>query len=110
MSYLKDTYGSVIGHFTSSGTVTDTGERSVGRVDWKGAVYDNAEWCVGSVSSIGRVVDGNGDFAGKVEGNTVYGSSGDTVGYVDAETYNLDPYAVTDAQRAGAGLLLLLKK
>ncbi|WP_443041759.1 5-fold beta-flower protein [Streptomyces sp. B21-097] len=110
MSYIKDTRGNVVGYFSYTGTVSDTSERSRGRVDWKGSVYDTSDWCVGRVSSIGRVVDGSDEFAGKVEGSTVYDGRGYVVASVDAATSDPDPFAVTEAQRAGAGLLLLLTK
>jgi hypothetical protein len=110
---IYDTQGFTLGHVASSGKVTDRHERTIGRVHnagggevWKSGVVESL---VGEVFSNGTVSARHGSPVGKVQGTRVYDGQGLLVGTVNARTDTTWITGISNAHKAGAALLLLLR-
>ncbi|WP_327722336.1 hypothetical protein OG381_48365 [Streptomyces sp. NBC_00490] len=113
MGRIIDARDNAIGNYSSSGVVSDSSGRTLGHVDWRGVVYTakKRDWSIGKVNDDGTVVTSYYKPVGRISGTTVYDKSESAVGRVTDDTDNPDPATgVTDAQRAGAGLLMLLRE
>ncbi|WP_146046308.1 hypothetical protein [Streptomyces cahuitamycinicus] len=113
MGRIVDTRDNTIGNYSSSGVVSDSSGRTLGHVDWRGVVYTakKHDWSIGKVNLDGSVVTSWDKPVDRISGTTVYDKSDSAIGRVTDDTHNPDPATgVTDAQRAGAGLLMLLRE
>lgn len=100
-----------MGRILDDRSVADAAGRVVGRLHSAGGgqVYDTDGWIVGEVFGNGVVEDDDANEIGYVRQGSVYDRSGGLVGTVRAATNTAWITGVTDAHRAGAALLLLLR-
>ncbi len=91
--------------------VVDADGIKVGEVHRAGGgdVSDARDRFVGEVFANGVVEDDNANEIGYVLGRSVYDRAGAPVGTVDAETTTTWITGISDAHKAGAALLLLLR-
>jgi hypothetical protein len=92
--------------------VVDADGLKVGRVHLAGGgdVRDVRDRLVGEAFGNGVVEDENANEIGYVRGKSVYDRAGALVGTVDAATETTWITGISDAHKAGAALLLLLRE
>lgn len=95
----------------AEGDIVDSEGGKVGEVHRAGGggVSDAKDWFVGEVFANGVVEDDNANEIGYVRERSVYDRSGALVGTVDASTVTTWMTGISDAHKAGAALLLLLR-
>src|SRR5262252_1384901 len=103
--------GRLMGRMDSEYDVFDAAGTAVGRVHRAGGgdVSDREDWTRGEVFANGVVEDDDANEIGYVRATSVYDRKGILVGTVAAQTTTTWITGITDALKAGAALLLLLR-